>query len=337
MLFQLGEIMYKGHASNDADRSLCSLEFSCSNRCMIIPDGNKLLPALQKGGQLHIIVVSSRNNDISKIMSQVEETRVTVASTTRNSGSSGLKHLWTIGEAPESLAVEGESFFFLLISVASSSVLHFSGVWLCESNMNVTAAAASLGSGAGQQIGAHNVFVYGSLLADDVVRVLLNRVPQSSPAVLHDFHRFSIKGRVYPAILPVEKKSVTGRVGTCSSPSPFPSVSKGFHGFVLMGITNPELDILDTFEDVEYDRRDVEVTLVESSKKLRAAAYVWSNSSDPNLYGEWDFKEWTRKHMEDFIKMTAGFIEELELPDSKTRVTTYETFYQKNGNDSPAS
>ncbi|PKI57357.1 hypothetical protein CRG98_022202 [Punica granatum] len=179
--------------------------------------------------------------------------------------------------------------------------------------MNVTAAAASLGSGAGQQIGAHNVFVYGSLLADDVVRVLLNRVPQSSPAVLHDFHRFSIKGRVYPAILPVEKKSVTGRV--------------------LMGITNPELDILDTFEDVEYDRRDVE----ESSKKLRAAAYVWSNSSDPNLYGEWDFKEWTRKHMEDFIKMTAGFIEELELPDSKTRVTTYETFYQKNGNDSPAS
>lgn len=57
--------------------------------------------------------------------------------------------------------------------------------------MSVTAAAAvSSGSGAGQQIGAHNVFVYGSLLADDVVRVLLNRVPQSSPAILHDLYVF---------------------------------------------------------------------------------------------------------------------------------------------------
>jgi hypothetical protein len=32
----------------------------------------------------------------------------------------------------------------------------------------------------------HNVFVYGSLLADEVVRALLNRVPPSSPATLSD-------------------------------------------------------------------------------------------------------------------------------------------------------
>lgn len=31
---------------------------------------------------------------------------------------------------------------------------------------------------------------------------------------------------------------------------------------VLSGITNPELDILDAFEDVEYDRRAVEVSLM---------------------------------------------------------------------------
>ncbi|MFS7928424.1 putative gamma-glutamyl cyclotransferase [Helianthus anomalus] len=60
-----------------------------------------------------------------------------------------------------------------------------------------------------------SVFVYGSLLADDVVRALLRRVPQNSPAILHGYHRFSVKGRVYPAILPVENKKITGRV--CSS------------------------------------------------------------------------------------------------------------------------
>lgn len=41
-----------------------------------------------------------------------------------------------------------------------------------------------------------------------------------------------------------------------------------------------------------------------------------------------NMKEW-KKHKEDFVKMTAGFVEELELPDSKTRVTTYEAFFQE--------
>lgn len=36
-------------------------------------------------------------------------------------------------------------------------------------------------------------------------------------------------------------------------------------------------------------------------------------------------------HMKDFIKMTTGFMEELELPESKPRVATYESFYQQDG------
>ncbi|XP_050264389.1 AIG2-like protein D isoform X1 [Quercus robur] len=195
----------------------------------------------------------------------------------------------------------------------------------------------------------HNVFVYGSLLADDVVKVLLKRVPPSSSAILHSFHRFSIKGRVYPAILPVENKKVTGKV--------------------LFGITNPELDILDTFEDVEYERRTVEVSLMgrkekthykglfsyqaletsfplvpnlpdmkkDSSEKLQAHTYVWSDKNDPNLYGVWDFEEWKRVHMNDFIKMTTGFVEELEQPESKPRVATYESFYNQDGQNPPTS
>lgn len=54
------------------------------------------------------------------------------------------------------------------------------------SSRSGTVTAAASCSGAGQQMGAHNVFVYGSLQADDVVRILLKRVPQSSPAFLHD-------------------------------------------------------------------------------------------------------------------------------------------------------
>ncbi|RWR91546.1 AIG2-like protein [Cinnamomum micranthum f. kanehirae] len=138
----------------------------------------------------------------------------------------------------------------------------------------------------------HSVFVYGSLLADEVVHVLLKRVPDSSPAILNNFHRSSIKGRVYPAILPVENKKVTGRV--------------------LLGITDPELGVLDTFEDVKYERKAVEVSLVDDFQKLTAYAYVWENKNDANLYGDWDFEEWKRLRMNDFLKMTAGFMDKLE-------------------------
>ncbi|RVW17366.1 AIG2-like protein D [Vitis vinifera] len=215
----------------------------------------------------------------------------------------------------------------------------------------------------------HAVFVYGSLLADEVVAVLLNRVPQSSAAVLHNLcnlvrsfilslvhfelvltcsHRFSIKGRVYPAILPVENKKVTGRV--C--------------GIIHFGII-----VVRYIEDVEYDRRTVEVSLMDGPEKLQAKTYVWRNSNDTNLYGDWDlsqqhrglgfisifssvlkrlfnlmygfstdffsifvsliFKQWKGVHMENFVKMTMSFVEELELPESMPRVTTYETFFQQ--------
>ncbi|CAL2234458.1 unnamed protein product [Prunus armeniaca] len=134
----------------------------------------------------------------------------------------------------------------------------------------------------------HKVFVYGSLMAEDVCRVLLNRVPQSSPAILKGYHRYSIKGRVYPAILPVENDKVTGKL--------------------LLGITDPELHILDEFEDVEYERNTVEVSLVE----------------------------WKQLHKKDFIKMTTGFMEELELPEAKPRVATYESFFRQ-GPENPAA
>ncbi|KAH7674656.1 Gamma-glutamyl cyclotransferase-like protein [Dioscorea alata] len=157
--------------------------------------------------------------------------------------------------------------------------------------------------------GGHNVFVYGSLLADEVVRVLLKRVPLCSNATLIGFHRFSIKGRVYPAILPVENKKVTGKV--------------------LLGITDVELDVLDTFEDVEYERRTVEINLHDTSEKLLAETYVWGNEDDPDLYGDWDFEVWKQLHMKDFLAMTTMFANDLEQPETKTRVDTYESYYQK--------
>ncbi|AEC07569.1 AIG2-like (avirulence induced gene) family protein [Arabidopsis thaliana] len=142
----------------------------------------------------------------------------------------------------------------------------------------------------------HSVFVYGSLMADDVVRLLLNRIPQTASATLPDL--FSIKGRVYPAIIPAKSDKVSGKV--------------------LFGITDDELNVLDEFEDVEYERENVQVLLTDSSdEKLQTKTYVWAKKDDPDLYGTWDFEEWKQLHMEGFLKMTKEFAEELNLPKSE--------------------
>ncbi|KQK17418.1 AIG2-like protein D [Brachypodium distachyon] len=156
--------------------------------------------------------------------------------------------------------------------------------------------------------GAHTVFVYGSLMTDEVVSAIINRVPPSSPALLLDHHRFNVKGRIYPAILPVESKKVAGKV--------------------IMGVTDAELILLDAFEDFEYVRRRVQISLTDTSETMLADTYVWSDADDPDLYGEWDFEEWKKLHMKDFLTMTLGFMNGLERPESKTRVETYQSFMQ---------
>lgn len=92
---------------------------------------------------------------------------------------------------------------------------------------------------------------------------------------------------------------------------------------MLKGITDDERKLLDDFEDVEYDRKAVEVVLTvtllfgseqpilyiyigvwadsvinllmlfrlqDTSEKLQVGTYVWKNKDDPDLYGEWDFE-----------------------------------------------
>jgi len=51
---------------------------------------------------------------------------------------------------------------------------------------------------------------------------------------------------------------------------------------VLQGITLPEMDILDNFEDVEYERRTVDVALTVSIIQLSMFKYEIYNCSTPH-------------------------------------------------------
>ena len=51
--------------------------------------------------------------------------------------------------------------------------------------------------------------MYGTLMADEVLKLLIKRVPRSSQATLHGYSRHRVKGQVFPAIVP---SSATAKV-----------------------------------------------------------------------------------------------------------------------------
>jgi gamma-glutamylcyclotransferase (GGCT)/AIG2-like uncharacterized protein YtfP len=56
-------------------------------------------------------------------------------------------------------------------------------------------------------------FVYGTLMADEVLRLLISRVPPSAPATLPGYARHRVKGQVFPAIVPATPQdTVRGKV-----------------------------------------------------------------------------------------------------------------------------
>ena len=60
-----------------------------------------------------------------------------------------------------------------------------------------------------------SAFVYGTLLAPEVVKTLIKRVPKMVPAHLKGFTRYRVRGEVYPAIVPTKPEDVVqGKVNT---------------------------------------------------------------------------------------------------------------------------
>lgn len=57
-------------------------------------------------------------------------------------------------------------------------------------------------------------FVYGTLMAPEVLQLLIKRVPKSRAATLNGYARYRVKEQVFPAIIPAKQSEskVTGVV-----------------------------------------------------------------------------------------------------------------------------
>lgn len=95
---------------------------------------------------------------------------------------------------------------------------------------------------------AASCFVYGSLLADEVLHALLGRVPVTKRAELRGYRRHALLGRTYPGIVADSQASVAGNV--------------------LFHLEPRETRLLDLFED-EYTNTPVQVAVEVGGAHLR--------------------------------------------------------------------
>ena len=134
--------------------------------------------------------------------------------------------------------------------------------------------------------GSSSVFVYGTLMAPHVLKVLLNRVPDMlEPAILPNYRRHPVKEHVFPGIIPCRDGRTT-------------------KGLLLRGLSEDELKILDWFEGDEYLRR--EVTIMCDSISRNTQCYIWSNpETDLDLEKEWDYDAFLATKLDWYIKSTV--------------------------------
>eukprot|EP00878_Enallax_costatus_P017780 GHUV01018682.1.p1 GENE.GHUV01018682.1~~GHUV01018682.1.p1 ORF type:complete len:147 (+),score=12.20 GHUV01018682.1:308-748(+) len=130
-------------------------------------------------------------------------------------------------------------------------------------------------------------FVYGTLMAPEVLNLLIKRVPPHKPAKLSGYSRYRVKGQVFPAILHSTPQSQV-------------------QGMVLMELTPQELHILDVYESEEYYRERVSPEL-EDGTTVPADVYVWRDEYRSMLDGAWSYEEWRKLHLHKWIaKLSPG-------------------------------
>lgn len=134
------------------------------------------------------------------------------------------------------------------------------------------------------------LFVYGTLMSPQVLKVLLGRVPPlMEPAILKGrFRRHPVLEQVYPGlIVPYNDEGSSGISTT--------------RGMLLQEIKPHELQVLDWFEGDDYEKHTVEVQTL-SDVSCQAQVYLWCRPrGELDLQSEWNFSDFEERYLEWYL------------------------------------
>jgi gamma-glutamylcyclotransferase (GGCT)/AIG2-like uncharacterized protein YtfP len=154
-----------------------------------------------------------------------------------------------------------------------------------DSGRNPEAECAGPAVRTGRGGGSGDLFVYGSLLFPEVLEALLDRVPDSSPAVAVGWRAAALPGCAYPGLVP-------GRGGA--------------GGLLLHSLTPAEWLVLDAFEGDPYHRRRLDF-----GGGRRGWAYVWTDVSAV-CSRDWDRDRFARTELISFARWSLAWRREYQ-------------------------
>lgn len=102
------------------------------------------------------------------------------------------------------------------------------------------------------------LFVYGTLMSEQVLRVLIGRKPPMvKPAFLWNHDRKNVLGQCYPAIVPSDSIATTTNNGDNNQiiTTQERSSNKYVEGVLIFNLSKCEMKALDYFEADEYDKK----------------------------------------------------------------------------------
>jgi gamma-glutamylcyclotransferase (GGCT)/AIG2-like uncharacterized protein YtfP len=131
-----------------------------------------------------------------------------------------------------------------------------------------------------------NIFVYGSLMFEEVWQRLIQNQYNKIDAQLSGFIRLKVKGEQYPGIMPSSDKQVTGKL--------------------YLDVCSSDIEQLDIFEGEFYQRSQV---IVKSDDVAYPAdTYIFKHKYQTLLSGkEWDTELFREKGLQKFLEKYGYF------------------------------
>jgi gamma-glutamylcyclotransferase (GGCT)/AIG2-like uncharacterized protein YtfP len=134
-----------------------------------------------------------------------------------------------------------------------------------------------------------DLFAYGSLMCEDIMRSVTGVELQHAQGVLQGYQRLELKNEHYPAIIENNGSEIDG--------------------VVYFGIPEKSMEKLDSFEGEMYQRRTIEVQLV-GGNIIKVSAYVFKDEYHDRLCSkEWDFARFLDRGKEAFVGNYFGYDE----------------------------
>ena len=129
----------------------------------------------------------------------------------------------------------------------------------------------------------YSFFFYGTLMDDLVLEIVTGKnYPRmrQQRGILENFKRVKVKGAQYPAIIS--------------------SIGNQVDGIFVEGVLSEGVACLDDFEDDQYERKSVSVSLGDG-RRVKALAYI-AGSQMLLEYKEWNFEHWKLNYRPEFLK-----------------------------------